>query len=230
MSASILPIAERGRSRPPELGSVALRTRMPAIQAFTLIEMLVVIAVIGIIAGIVLGVLPSVTNSRTTKVVQAQLNHYATAISVYQGEKGFYPPSDANELYNSLFYELTGATTEIVNGQPAAFTTALVPGHRVPLADINSTFGVGGVINSSESGGKSYVSGLRSSAYTALDSPPHPPSRPIVLVVPAKGTNDALPNVWRYNSASPTHNKTSFDLWAVVKIGNKTNIFGNWKN
>ena len=46
------------------------------------------------------------------------------------------------------------------------------------------------------------------------------------LVVPVEGTNK--PNFWRYVSTSPTNNPSSFDLWAVMKVGKEVKIIGNW--
>jgi hypothetical protein len=41
---------------------------------------------------------------------------------------------------------------------------------------------------------------------------------------------DSLVNTWRYNSSNPTHNPTSYDLWAEVVIGSDVFIFGNWED
>jgi len=35
-------------------------------------------------------------------------------------------------------------------------------------------------------------------------------------------------NPWRYNSANPTNNPGSYDLWIQLKIGGKTNLISNW--
>ncbi|MEI9963171.1 MAG: hypothetical protein WDM76_19275 [Limisphaerales bacterium] len=35
-------------------------------------------------------------------------------------------------------------------------------------------------------------------------------------------------NPWRYNSANPTNNPGSFDLWVDILVRGKTNRISNW--
>jgi type II secretory pathway pseudopilin PulG len=53
-------------------------------------------------------------------------------------------------------------------------------------------------------------------------------------VAPYPGSAQVTPNsgawccAWRYNSSSPTHNPTSYDLWVDLIIDGRTNRFSNW--
>ncbi|HXG49030.1 MAG TPA: type II secretion system protein [Methylomirabilota bacterium] len=225
--AAMVALPPAGVKRGPGGTPATLRLRP---RAFTLIEMLVVIAVIGILAGIILGVVPGITEKRTRATVEAMLKQLTTAIDVYHAEKGFYPPSDPTKRHNSLFYELTGARTDATDPNNLRFTTDIEPtAMAIPKDVLNTVFGVEGIINARPSGGKNYLPGLRPQSYAKLQGT-EPPPRPFVLLVPATGTNEAMLNVWYYDASSPTrHNKNSYDLWAVFKIGNKTNVIGNWK-
>src|SRR5437899_228468 len=76
--------------------------------AFTLVEMLVVIAIIGILAGLIIAVLPSVNEKKIRSKVIAERGAIESAIERYKLDKGFYPPD--NTMYTnfpSLYYELT---------------------------------------------------------------------------------------------------------------------------
>ncbi len=182
-------------------------------RAFTLIEMLVVIAIIGILAALVVGVLPGMSAKKTKSAVLAQMAAIETAINTYKQKQGFYPPDNKNNATvsppvpqftatNSLFHELTGGTW-------VSDATAL------------AQMGVGGILNSNE---QNYFPTMKSSAY----QPFAPGLQATGLVVNAKGPNGEH-NFWHYNSSRPTHNADSYDLWAEVLIGGQTIIIGNWK-
>jgi prepilin-type N-terminal cleavage/methylation domain-containing protein len=94
-------------------------------NAFTLIEMLVVIAIIGIIATLVLNMNSAAQTAKRNASVNADKEKLITLIDQYQSVLNFYPPDNGNlnngtalttatyEGYtatNPLLYELTGAT------------------------------------------------------------------------------------------------------------------------
>src|ERR1017187_8891613 len=91
-------------------------TRPSDASAFTLIELLTVIAIIGVIAGFVLVVAGPVKKKQYIFNTQAEMAKLETAIDRYQAAYGFYPPSpttpptagNPSSLYNQLFYELEG--------------------------------------------------------------------------------------------------------------------------
>src|SRR5579872_7469720 len=97
-------------------------------QAFTLIELLTVIAIISIVAGLVVGMSSAASRAKKDKLVVAELEKISTAIESYHAKLGYYPPDNGNlsllpagigwgsqqyENYtatNPLLYELTGST------------------------------------------------------------------------------------------------------------------------
>jgi prepilin-type N-terminal cleavage/methylation domain-containing protein len=214
--------------------------------AFTLTEMLVVIAIIGILAGIVLGALPAVTEKRTRSKVQAELRMLTTAIEAYKEKHGFYPPDNTNNIAAPpLFYELVGATFQNGSYFPLDGTTP-----AVREQDLSDTFGVDGVLNSSAEASevKSFAKTLRTNAQFVVTPYVNPfdEKGPVVLRVPAKGPKNTLfpaaeeLNTWRYivtkpgrkdsdKSPYPTNNPNTFDLWADVAIGGKIITIGNWR-
>lgn len=60
-------------------------------RAFTLIELLMVIAIIGILAGILIPTVGAVRKQANVAASKAQLSNYVTAIQMFKGEYGYYP-------------------------------------------------------------------------------------------------------------------------------------------
>ena len=60
-------------------------------RAFTLIELLMVIAIIGILAGILIPTVGAVRKQANVAASKAQLSNYVTAIQMFKGEYGFFP-------------------------------------------------------------------------------------------------------------------------------------------
>ena len=200
-------------------------------SAFTLIELLVVIAIIGILAALITNLAGPAAQQRKIKRVQVELAQLETAIDSYKDKKGFYPPSHSdtnNTVTNQLFYELTGTVFieaddefQTINGS-----------ERIKIVTIDSFFGTKGFANSSTDRGavKNFFPGLKVTQYKEVSVSPDVE----LLVCPVDGPNDITVNgkklnPWRYNSKTPTHNPDSYDLWAEILIGGKTNIIGNWK-
>ncbi len=187
----------------------------PQSAAFSLIEMLVVIAIIGMLAALVVGGASHAKKTMTISRVKAELNQIVTAIDAYHKKFGFYPPSAANRLTNALYYELTGQS---LGG-----------------ADANSYFGVKGIVNTQagEDGQRvpNFLSNLGVEGKAYKDIEPSPAKQVFALTVPARGTGaDPDINPWRYVSVNPTNNTETYDLWAEVVIGSDKIIIGNWKD
>lgn len=66
-------------------------------KAFTLIELLMVIAIIGILAGILIPVVGLVKQKATIAASKAQLSGYVNAIGLFKGEYNYYPFTEAQE-------------------------------------------------------------------------------------------------------------------------------------
>lgn len=158
-------------------------------------------------------------------------------------KKDRYANRKDNPLYfqyageSPLFYELSGATFQ--NGQ--FFVNRM---HDVISPSLlKKTFGVSGIQNSARQPSDiPYRSAhLRPSQhkewYTGSQN-----EDVELLVVPVKGATNltqrvdgAAPvpnalNVWYYDSSSTNRqNRATFDLWAEIVVGRRTNIIGNWK-
>lgn len=60
-------------------------------SAFTLIELLMVIAIIGILAGILIPTVGAVKKQANIAASKSQLSNYITAIQLFKGEYSYYP-------------------------------------------------------------------------------------------------------------------------------------------
>lgn len=212
------------------------------IHAFTLIELLMVITVIGILAGLVVGLAPLATQKSKINRVQAELAELVTAIERYKDELGFYPPDSraaANEplnaAVNGLFYELIGTVQE------GDFFSPLNGHAPVSVSTIKQYFNAEGFANAStdRSRVKSFLVGLSESQRGEISDDPDVD----VLLSPVEWNSKwnryglAPPvseqptlNPWRYDASSPDrHNRNSFDLWTVIVLGNEVRVIGNWK-
>jgi prepilin-type N-terminal cleavage/methylation domain-containing protein len=224
-------------------------TRPSDASAFTLIELLTVIAIMGVLAALILPVAGAVKKHQYLYNAQAEMEKVATAIDRYKAAYGFYPPSPPipptagtpSTLVNQLYYELTG-TTNI--GTPASPNYQSLDGSPPTLtaAQVQSAFGVGGFMNCSKAASGEDASTARDflpdlkpkqvwPLYTNYSvgvnllicsvGGPDPNYQPM-----GPGTQDLNP--WRYNSSSPTNNPGSYDLWIQLSIGGKTNLICNW--
>ena len=73
-----------------------LKSRQAGIAAFTLIELLAVIAIMGILAGIVLAVGAGASKKAKINRAKVQLQHIISAIDAYKLARGTYPPDNQN--------------------------------------------------------------------------------------------------------------------------------------
>ena len=183
--------------------------------AFTLVEMLVVIAIIGILAGLIIAVLPSVNEKKIRSKVIAERGAIESAIERYKLDKGFYPPD--NTMYTnfpSLYYELQG------------FDIPAVPASIKVQAQ---ALGVTNIINVRHQGvededAKNFLRNVRQDQIVETNG-----VRFLAVKTRAPDNSDFV--LWGYDMHSPDrHNHESFDLWADVKIGNKTVRLGNWRD
>ena len=228
-----------------------IQRRSPPRSGYTMIELLVVMAIIAIVASLILPVTKSLQKKRVISIAQAQLNQMQTAIESYKSKIGFYPPDNPGKPYlNPLYFELVGT---VLNNN--VYTTLDGSG-QVNLGSV-TTFGVSGFVNSGASlrgsddkpGPRNFLTDLRpdqvgkfvyadgSPSYNAIlvcsvpwpsGNLPNGLTSPIITSPPAAPQPPVL-NPWRYVSTGPTNNVGKFDLWIDLVIGNKVYRISNWR-
>jgi len=201
------------------------------ISAFTLVELLAVIAIIGVLAGFLLVVTGGVQHTKYINTATAEMGKIEAALDNYKAAHGTYPPAGTNVLINPLYYELVGTTNN--NG---IFTTLDGAADGYPLG-----FGLSGFINCNKlgSGGddsaqaRDFLLDLKANQ---LGNITNSVSTNYFLVVSVGGPDVGYApagiqgaNPWRY--AYPgTNNPNSYDLWAQLVINRKTNLVCNWSS
>jgi prepilin-type N-terminal cleavage/methylation domain-containing protein len=221
--------------------------------AFTLIELLTVIAIIGVLAALILPVAGAVKKQSMIRTAQAEMAQLETAIDRYKSAYGFYPPSptippavgDPSTLFNQLFYELEGTTT----GDGTSYTN-LGGSDIIAATDVPKAFpGINGFMNCSKPNADESLPQARN---FLPDLKPNQIGRNctntfhgtlntfgVTLIITSVGGPDRsykplgplMPsdvNTWRYNSSSPTNNPGSYDLWVQLSIAGKMNLICNW--
>jgi prepilin-type N-terminal cleavage/methylation domain-containing protein len=211
-------------------------TRAHQNRAFTIIELLMVIAIMAVVAGLIVGLAAVSGDSKKIKRSEAELAHLVTLIEEYKNKVGVYPPDNPNTNFwhhNTLLYELAGA---VRNGDPN-------PEYSTPFGNIRSNilysaFGLNGISNARDQGINDPDANRMHPVLKNLKSDQTAEVVPntLSLVVPVDGVN-GRPNPWRYRlgNSGDSHNPQSFDLWVEIALGRtngvlKTKTIGNWKN
>ncbi len=136
----------------------------PNRQAFTLIELLLVISIIIVLSGMLFTVLPGVSFKKKKAVAVAEMNEIVNAINAFKAQYNYFPADNPtvsstntdNAWLNPLFYELAGTAYApgIPSGPLDTFTlltmSPQVSGAQVSSGNISNAFGVTGFLNASQ--------------------------------------------------------------------------------
>jgi prepilin-type N-terminal cleavage/methylation domain-containing protein len=224
-----------------------IRGRRPA--GFTLIEMLVVIAIIGVLASLLFPVGAAVKNAQIRKSAVTQMEQIQTAITEYKSKLGYYPPDNpvplgatTNYALNQLYYELVGTvltnnTYQTLNGATTLSATAF-PTAFGTASSFTSFANTTKNANSDDvQSAANFLKNIKGGQFLlATKNLPGTANGPVMILGNSalKGPNMYSDNSgnsinpWYYNSSNPTNNTTTFDLWIDVKVGQKTNRICNW--
>jgi prepilin-type N-terminal cleavage/methylation domain-containing protein len=213
--------------------------------AFTLIELLTVIAIIGVLAALLLPLAAAVKRTSMIQHAQTERDLIETAIDRYKSAYGFYPPDNTNSanilsssLTNQLYYELLGTVAD----QAADTYTNLDNSGTILSTLVSSTFGVGGFMNCTKSGSgedsavaRNFLPGLKAAQIAKNGAAVNV----LVTSINADATYQPMlgfttlagfpANPWRYVSPG-INNPSSYDLWIQLEIGGKTNLICNWSS
>ncbi len=219
--------------------------------AFTLIELLTVIAIMGLLAGLIVGGAGLAKTKSTESRIRGEMEKLVTAIDDFKAHHGFYPPDNVvsrnpyiivNPVTNQLFYELVGTIYFTSDNE---FQT-VKKDEIVRVNTIQRFFNTDGFVNAVKSTGnqaqdakklKNFLGALKPSQFAEVASGADDLE---VLKVPVDWPRGwpteqhPVPskpglNPWRYVSTNPTNNPGSFDLWAEFVIGNEVKVICNWR-
>jgi prepilin-type N-terminal cleavage/methylation domain-containing protein len=198
-------------------------------RAFTLIELLAVITIIGVLAAFLVPTIGAVKRHELINKTQAEMAQVETAIDRYKAAYGFYPPDNLNSpLVNQLYFELLGITKYTNSG--VVYYQTLDGSGQIKESDVPTAFpGVSGFINCTKPGAgedslaaRNFLPDLRPNQIGLITNPPVT-GVPINVLIGSAGAT-----LWRYVLPG-TNNPNSYDLWTqlIIKPG-QTNLICNW--
>ncbi|HWD94768.1 MAG TPA: type II secretion system protein [Verrucomicrobiae bacterium] len=218
--------------------------------AFTLIELIVVIAIIGILATLIFPIVGVINKNKQIATARAQLKGIEAAIDGYKTKLGFYPPDNPNSVVtNQLYFELLGTTNNGTGQTPPNLWVTLDGSAQISASggppNISSVFGVTGMANSttrahSDDAGaaaSTFLNNLTPNQFGAYDTSSATGQQIKLLACsvpwPAEKKPYPIPgnpglNPFCYNSSHPVNNTASYDLWVDIVVKGKTNRVCNW--
>jgi len=222
-------------------------------HAFTLIEMLVVIAIIGIVAALVINMNSGAQAAKRNAQVNADKSGLMLMINDYHSKLNFFPPDNTNlatlsvtspvafsnydvvASTNPLLYELTGSVNNTTGLYAGTITT--FDGTNVPMATFQLLYGRTAVANANTDEPHNFFqTGPQGKEYTNYDAVPLLKGLivPVILSTTPNQDGTQPANFWHYDASSTNrHNLQGYDLWAEYVTGTKNGALiittnGNW--
>lgn len=191
-------------------------------RAFTLIELLIVIAIIAVLAGLIFSAMPGIKAKQATSVAQSELTQITTAIEAYKARYGSYPPDSPVTVApaNPLYYELEGM---VISDK---LYKSLDGSYQISTNTVLDNLLIPGLVNASTTAA---ATDDRPAIETFLKEvkPAQITTNHSVRVLTCSVDDTA---VWQYNSSNPTNNPGAYDLWVDLVISGKTNRISNWSH
>ena len=197
--------------------------------AFTLIELLMVIAIIAIVAGLLVGLNNVAGEKARISRAMVERDKLVTLIEAYKLKLGVYPPFNPNNsAKNTLIYELAGAFRNTANPADPTYET---PFGNIRGSELMAEFGISGIINASDDRTeiKRFLKNLKSNQYVANGNV-------LRLTISIDDPSGNQPNFWNYRvgtnnvGTNIVHNPEGFDLWVDIRTRGQARTIGNWKD